>query len=69
MLKKVKISKTFLENNGFEEIKDIKNKFETHMFRSSDEKYATVLPNGNIKFMDTDTIILYEHAKKGKLKI
>ena len=69
MLKKVKVSKSFLENNGFEEIIDIKNKYETHMLRRSDEKYATVLPNGDIKFMGSDSIFLYEQAKKGKLKV
>lgn len=68
MLKKVKVSKLFLENNGFEEISGVKNKTETYMFRSSDEKYATITPKGDIKFMD-NSIIKFNEAKRGKIKI
>ena len=69
MLKKVKIAKLFLEKNGFEEISDIKNKTVTHMFRSSDEKYATITSKGEIHFMDDDNIIKFNDAKRGKIKV
>ena len=70
MLKKVKVSREFLEKNGFELVSDIAKKTqETHMFRSEDEKYAKIIPNGNIVFLDNDKIIPYEVAKRGKIKI
>lgn len=70
MLKKVKISREFLERNGFELVTDISKKTqETHMFRSSDEKYAKIIPNGNIIFLDDETIIPFEKAKRGKIKV
>ena len=67
MLKNVKVSRSYLEKHGFEKVDDIKNIQETHMFRSEDETYVKILPNGNVVFMDDSSkIIFYKDIKNNK---